>query len=100
MNLAKNLLKIVSEKKDTVKVQRDLQRRGIQQHLWLTPNPRRTDKILKSAVEYVLSDKEYEQFADVIASVKLPSEYSLSFGKHMKAKKFKSLKSHDYHVLM
>jgi hypothetical protein len=36
MNLAKNFLKTISGTKDTVKVRRDLERRNIRRHLWLT----------------------------------------------------------------
>jgi hypothetical protein len=39
MNLAKNFLKTITGKKDTIKVQRDLQWKGIQRHLWLIANP-------------------------------------------------------------
>jgi hypothetical protein len=100
MNLAKNFLKTITGKKDTVKVRRDLQRRGIQKHLWLTANPRRGRKMLKPTAPYVLTDAEFEVFANTIESLKTPIRYSSAFGKHIRKRNFGILKSHDYHVLM
>jgi hypothetical protein len=68
MNLAKNFLKTITGKKDTVKVKRDLQRRGIRRHLWLT-------KMFKPAASYVLSDDEFKQFVNCIESLKTPTGY-------------------------
>jgi hypothetical protein len=63
MNLAKNFLKTIIGKKDTVKVQRDLQQKGIRRHLWLIANPRRAGKMYKPATPYVLSNKDFRDFA-------------------------------------
>jgi hypothetical protein len=90
MNLAKNFLKTIISVKDTVKVRRDLQRRNIRRHLWLTRNLRRAGKMLKPAAPYVLSDEEF----------KTPTGHSSGLGKHTRKKKLGGLKSHDYHVLM
>lgn len=100
MNLAKNFLKTISGKKDSVKVRRDLQRRNIRPHLWLTPNPKNPAKMLKPAAPYVLTDAEFESFVGCIESLKTPTGYSSDLGKHLRKKNFGGLKSHDYHVLM
>jgi hypothetical protein len=100
MNLAKKFLKTLVGHKDTVKVRRDLQRRGIRKHLWLTPNPQRGGKLLKPVALYVLTDAEFEDFASTIESLKTPLRYSSILGQHIRKKKFGALKSHDYHVLM
>jgi hypothetical protein len=100
MNLAKKFLKTITGKKDIVKVRRDLQRRGIRRHLWLTTNPKRGWKMLKPAATYVLSDVEFQIFADTIESLKTLTGYSSAFGKHIRKKIFGVLKSHDYHMLM
>jgi hypothetical protein len=100
MNIAKNFLKTITGKKYTVKVCRDLQRRGIRRHLWLVPNPRRGGKMLKPAAPYVLSDREFEVFAHILESVKMSSGYASNFGKHICSKKYGALKSHDYHVFI
>ena len=100
MNLAKNFLKTITGKKDTVKVRRDLQRKGIRPHLWLIPNPRRGGKMMKPAAPCVLSDSEFDKFASRIESLKTPSGFSSALGQHIRKKKFGGLKSHDYHVLM
>jgi hypothetical protein len=100
MNLAKNFLKIISGIKDTVKVRRDLQRCKIRRHLWLTAHSERGGKLMKPHASYVLTPVEFELFAQTIESLKTPIAYSSSLGKHIRGKKFGSLKSHDYHVLM
>jgi hypothetical protein len=100
MNVAKNFLKTITGLKDTVKVRRDLQRRGIRKHLWLTANPRRAGKLMKPAAPYVLSDAEFDVFASTIESLRTPSRYASVLRKHIRSKKFGGLKSHDYHVLM
>jgi hypothetical protein len=100
MNLAKNFLKTITGKKDIVKVWRDLQRKGIRPHLWLSTNPRRGGKMLKPVASYVLSDREFKVFAQTLESLKMPSGYASNVGKHIQSKKYGALKSHDYHVLM
>jgi hypothetical protein len=100
MNLAKNFLKTITGKKDTVKARRDLQRKGIRKHLWLLPNPRRGGKKLKPAAPYVLTDGDFHVFARTLELLKTPSGYSSNVGKHIQSKKYGGLKSHDYHVLM
>jgi hypothetical protein len=99
-NLAKNILKTITGEKDTVKVRRDLQRRGIRKHLWLTSNPKKPGKMLKPAAEYVLSNEEFEVFASTIESLKTPSGYVSNLSPYIRKKFFGGLKSHDYHVLM
>jgi hypothetical protein len=56
--------------------------------------------MMKPHAPYVLTPKEFEVFAQTIESLKMPSGYSSSLGKHIRGRKFGSLKSHDYHVLM
>jgi hypothetical protein len=100
MNLAKNFLKTITGKKDTVKVRRDLQRRNIRRNLWLTPNPRKPVKMLKPRAPYVLSEDEFEKFATCIESLRTPSGFCSQLGKCIRKKNFGGLKSHDYHILM
>jgi hypothetical protein len=56
--------------------------------------------MMKPHVPYVLIAEEFEVFANRIESLKMPMGYSSSLGKHIRGRKFGSLKSHDYHVLM
>jgi hypothetical protein len=100
MNITKNFLKTITGKKDTVKVRGDLQRRGIRKYLWLVANPRRDEKMLKPTTLYVLSNCEFEVFARTIESVKMPSGYASNLGKYICSKKYGTLKSHDYHMLI
>ena len=72
-NLSKNILKTITGHKDTIKVRRDLQRRGIRKHLWLTSNPRKQGKMLKPLAPYVFTTEEFDIFASTIESLKTPS---------------------------
>ena len=99
-NLAKNILKTVTGLKDTVKVRRDLQRRGIRRHLWLTPHPKKTGRMLKPAAPYVLTNEEFDTFANTMESLKPPLGLVSNMAQYIRKKKFGGLKSHDYHVLM
>ena len=100
MNLAKNFLKTIIGKKDTMKVQRDLQWKGIQRHFWLIANPWRGGKMYKPAIPYVLLDKDFKDFVQTLEALKTSSGYSSTFTKHKWTKKFGGLKFHNYHVLM
>jgi hypothetical protein len=99
-NVAKNILKTVTGLKDTVKVRRDLQRRGIRSHLWLTPHPSKNGRMLKPAAPYVLTNDEFDAFANTIESLKPPTGLVSNMAQYIRKKKFGGLKSHDYHVLM
>ena len=99
-NVAKNILKIVTGLKDTVKVRRDLQCKGIRRHLWLTPHPKKSGRMLKPAAPYVLTSEESNIFANVIESLKPPSGLVSNMAQYIRKKKFGGFKSHDYHVLM
>jgi hypothetical protein len=55
---------------------------------------------VKPQASYVLTAKEFEVFGQTIDSLKIRMGYSSTLGKHILGKKFGSLKSHDYHVLM
>ena len=86
VNLAKNILKTITSKKDTVQVKRDLQRQNVRRHLWLTPHPRKPGKMVKPRASYVLTEEEFETFANCIESLKLPSGYSADLKKSIRKK--------------
>ena len=100
LNLAKNILKTITGKKDSVRVRRDLQRWNMRRHLWLTPHPRKPGKMVKPRASYVLTEEEFDKFARCIESLQLPSGYLADLKKSIRKKNFGGLKSHDYHILM
>jgi hypothetical protein len=100
MNFVKNFLKIVIGEKDTLKVRRDLQHRGMKPHLWLTINPQRGRKMLKLIAPYVSTPSEFDTFATTIENLQTPSGRVSMMGKYIRKFFFGGLKSHDYHVLM
>ena len=87
-NVAKNILKTVTGLKDTVKVRQDLQRRGIMRHLWLTPHPKKFGRMLKPVAPYVLTNEEFDVFANVIESLKPPSKLVSNMAQYIRKKKF------------
>ena len=93
-------MKTITGHKDTVKVRRDLQCRGIRKHLWLTNNPKKHDKMLKPAAPYVLTSEEFDIFASTIESLRTPSGHVSNISPYIQKKNFGGLQSHDYHVLM
>ncbi len=71
-NFVKCFLEIITRDKNTVKIQCDLQHRGIKPHLWLIVNPRKGGKMLKSTAPYVLTIAEFNIFASIIEIFKTP----------------------------
>jgi hypothetical protein len=56
--------------------------------------------MLKPTAPYVLNDDEFRIFASTIENLKTPIGHSSNLGKHIRSKKFGTLKSHDYHIFM
>ncbi len=69
--------------------------RGIQEHLWLKRDPQRPGKIFKLVAPYVLRPEELQTFMNRLASLKVPTDYCDSLGKHIMDKKLGLMKSHD-----
>lgn len=99
-NFAKNILKTVTRHKNTIKIRRDLQRRGIKSHLWLIPHPKKNNKMLKPAAPYVFTTEEFEIFASIIENLKTPSGLVSNMAQYIRKRKYGALISHVYHVLM
>jgi hypothetical protein len=99
-NFAKNIFKIVIGKKNSVKMRRNLQCRGIRPHLWLTINLQKGGKMLKPTTPHVLIVIEFDFFSTTIENLETPLGHFSVMGKHIKKKNFGNLKSHDYHILM
>jgi hypothetical protein len=99
-NICENSNKFIIGAKDTIKVRHDMEVYGIQKHLWLKQDPHRSGKIFKPIASYVLLLEELKIFLSILKSLKVPSKYCGSIGKHIMEKKLRSMKSHDWHMLM
>jgi hypothetical protein len=99
-NVYESLIKFIFGLKDIVKVRRDMEVCGIREHLWLKQDPQRPGKIFKHVAPYVLRPEELQTFMNRLASLKVPTDYCGSLGKHIMDKKLGLMKSHDWHVLM
>jgi hypothetical protein len=74
-NFAKTFLKTIIGEKYNVKVQQNLQWRGIKPHLWLITYPQGGGKMLKLAAPYVLTAAKFDVFASIIKNLKTPSSH-------------------------
>jgi len=99
-NFAKNILKTVTGEKDTMKMRRDLQHKGMKKHLWLAINPQRGGKMLKPTTPYALIPSGFDIFVTIIENLQTPSGHVSVMGQYIRKKNFEGLKSHEYHVLM
>jgi AICAR transformylase/IMP cyclohydrolase PurH len=54
--------------------------------------------MMKHHTSYVSTMVESEVFAKTIESLKMPTKYSLTLEKHIRGKKFGSLKSYNYAI--
>jgi hypothetical protein len=99
-NVCENMIKFIFGLKDIVKVRHDMEVCGIQEHIWLKWDPQRLGKIFKLVATYVLEQEELQTFMNRLTSLKVPTNYCGSLGKHIMDKKLGLMKSHDWHVLM
>ena len=83
-----------------MKVRRDFLSCNIWMHLQLIAQLGQEGKMMKPHALYVLTPEEFKLFVHTIESLKMPTGYSSSLGKHIQERKFRNLKSHDYHMLM
>jgi hypothetical protein len=94
-NIFENMIKFIFGLKDIVKVQRDMEVCKIRDYLWLKRDPQRMGKIFKHVAPYVLRLEELQTFMNRLASLKVPTDYCSSLGKHNMDKKLGLMKSHD-----
>jgi len=97
-NLCENVLKTIFGIKDALIVRKDFKECDICPHLRLQDD---TGGIIKPLASHVLLDEERNIFLQVILNLKTPSHYvSLLRKKNYKDGDLKSMKSHDFHVMM
>jgi hypothetical protein len=99
-NVCEHLLRILSGKKDTAAVRKDMQERGIRPALWLLQDERRRNQWLKFQAPYSCTKAEWATILDRLERIRFPTGYAGAMKKHIRKGKLGSLKSHDYHVLM
>jgi hypothetical protein len=87
-NFTKNIFKIVIGKKDSVKMRRDLQCKGIRPHLWLTTNLQKGGKMLKPVAPHVLIMIEFDSFSITIENLETPLGHFFSNGETHQEKEF------------
>ncbi len=99
-NVCESMIKFIFGLKDIVKVQWDMEVCRIREHLWLKQDLQRSGKVFKLVAPYVLRPEELQTFMNRLASLKVPTYYCSSLGKHIMDKKLGLMKNHDWHVLM
>jgi hypothetical protein len=98
-NMSNNLLKYLYGERDTMEVQKDMEKVGVQQHLWLRRRPRATN-FFKPTTPFGFTQDENKSFLDFVTSIHAPIGYLATFNKHVDPKRLFSMKSHDHHVMV
>lgn len=104
-NVAEHLINTILDKKyktkDGTKARKDMEAMGIKKKLWLVEDDE-TSKTMKPPLDFVLSKEEKEIFCHTMKDLKLPTGFSSNLSNLVTQKclELKSMKSHDYHVIM
>jgi hypothetical protein len=98
-NIFDNLLKYLYGERDIVEVQRDMEKVGVQQHLWLRKKLGATN-LFKPTTPFVFTQDENKSFLDFVTSIHVPTRYSIAFRKHVGPRRLFAMKSHDHHVMV
>ncbi|PRQ24627.1 hypothetical protein RchiOBHm_Chr6g0274521 [Rosa chinensis] len=98
-SLLGTLLEASTKNKDTIKARLDMQLIGIKPDLWPVTEGNKTELPL---AEYTMMSWEKELFCMILASIRVPDNYSSNIARHVNVKErtIHGLKSHDCHVIM
>ena len=77
-----------------------MERQGIRKHLWMTLDPSKPSRMLKSQENYVLFNEDFNKFCIRLESLKVPTGYYANTRQSIGERKLEALKTHDFHVLM
>jgi hypothetical protein len=78
----------------------DMEAKGIQHHLWLRQHPNNATKMVKPHASFVLKYDVFDFFFVKVLVIEFAHKYGSLITKNVLDKKLKSMKSHDYHMLM
>jgi hypothetical protein len=99
-NVCENEIWIICGEKDNKELRWDLEVQNLRLHLWLTHNPQNPSWWMIPHANYVFYEKELSTFQSWFTSLKVPFKYFASLAKHVLIRKWASMKTHDWHVLM
>jgi hypothetical protein len=68
--------------------------------MWFKQDLTKPNQIFKPMASYVSQLEELRTFMNKLVVLKLPLNYGGALGKHIMDKKFESMKSHDWHIMM
>ena len=98
-NLCENIIKTFGET-DYPRGRMDYEDMGVRPGLWLRRTPATQGRLFMPHAPYVLTPRTKTDMLAVIASTKVPTNYSGAIYKRVANGRLRFLKSHDFHILM
>jgi hypothetical protein len=100
-HILNTILDVKDRSKDTVKGREDMRVLGIHRNQWMQTDTN-TGKQIKPKAPFVLDKEEKTQFLQTLSNLKLPSGFSSNLSNivNLESLSFRTMKSHDYHVIM
>lgn len=98
-NVAETILKFLFGEKDDLACRRDMEEANCMHDLWLRQKGAQGN-YFKPSSPYAFTPLEKDQFMTKIATIKTPTGYGASYGKHKDKDTLMGLKSHDYHCMI
>jgi hypothetical protein len=85
-NVVEHLLKMISGKKDTAAVRKDMEERGIRPALWLLQDELRPNQWLMSQAPYSCTKAEWMTFLQRLEKIRFPTGYAGVMKKHIRSR--------------
>jgi hypothetical protein len=99
-NLCENIIKTLFGETDFPRGRMDYEDMGVRPDLWLRRTHGTNGRLFMPHAPYVLTPRAKTDMLAVIASTKVPTNYSGAIYKRVSDGRLRFLKSHDFHILM
>lgn len=99
-NLCENIIKTLFGETDFPRGRMDYEDMGVRPDLWLRRTHATHGRLFMPHAPYVLTPRAKTDMLAVIASTKVPTNYSGAIYKRVSDGRLRFLKSHDFHILM
>lgn len=99
-NLCENIVKTLLGETDFPRGRQDYKDMGVRPDLWLRRTHGTDGRLFMPHAPYVLSPQAKADMLAVIASTRVPTNYSSAIHKRVSDGRLRLLKSHDFHILM
>ena len=82
-NLSKNVIRTFFGQKNTPASRKNMESQNIKEHLWIKEGDHEADGVNHAHASYVLTEQEREEVIHILRSLKTPSSYVSTFGRHI-----------------